>query len=246
MKRLILLIIVAALGFYVAWPATSGLAIKSALEAKDVTALSSKVDFPSVRESMRPAVTARVETLLDNAFAKLGSGGGPLATGLKTKVAPKIVDGALDILVKPETLIRVHAQGARFKDAVETVLADEVGGEAAGGALGGLLKGQGGESGGGSLLDKIGQAAGKLGFDPGKSLGGGAGKTDTGTPAPEATKSGAGKKLGLANIKSVGFNGPLGLSLGVARDAEASEPDVTVEMGFTGFDWKVTGLIPKL
>lgn len=246
MKRLILLAIVAILAFYVAWPAYSGLAIKQALEAKDATALSSKVDFPSVREGMRPAVTARVETLLDNAFAKLGNGAGALATGLKTKVAPKLVDGALDILVKPETLIRVHAQGARFKDAVETVLSDEVRGEVAGGALGGLLKGQGTEGGGGGILDKIGQAAGKLGFDPGKALGGATDATGTETPVADPAKPDSGKKIGLGNIKSVALNGPLGLALGVARDAAASEPDVSVELSFTGLDWKLTGLVPKL
>lgn len=251
MKRLTSLLSLVALAFYVAWPAYAGLTIKGALEAKDAELLSSKVDFASVRESMRPAVTARVETVIANALKKLGGVTGPLVDEIKARAAPKIVEGALNIIVKPETLIKIHAEGGRLKDAVEKVVADEVKTSAAGGGLGGLLGGggaaPGGNNGSGGLLEKLGQAAEKLGIDPGKALGGLLDKKETdGASEPATLKSGSPPKYGIGNIKHAALNGPLGVSLGIARDAAAKDADVTVEMSFTGTDWKLTGLVPRL
>ena len=66
-------------------------------------------------------------------------------------------------------------------------------------------------------------------------------------PAAKAPNS-SGKEpgFGLRNIKSFGFAGPLGLQMGVSRDPDATEPDVTAEMHFTGMDWRVTKLRPDL
>jgi hypothetical protein len=49
---------------------------------------------------------------------------------------------------------------------------------------------------------------------------------------------------GLRNVKHFGMVGPFRFAIGVAKDAAASEPDVTVE--FTGLDWKVTAVRPRL
>jgi hypothetical protein len=51
--------------------------------------------------------------------------------------------------------------------------------------------------------------------------------------------------MGLANIKRFRLDGPLAFALGFARDAAATEPDVTAKIGFTGGDWKLIGLEPK-
>lgn len=53
------------------------------------------------------------------------------------------------------------------------------------------------------------------------------------------------RRLGLANIKSYRITGPLSLSVAAALDQAATEPDVIVELAFTGGDWKVVGILPQ-
>ncbi len=53
------------------------------------------------------------------------------------------------------------------------------------------------------------------------------------------------RRLSLANIKSYRITGPLSLSIAVALDPAATEPDVIVELAFTGADWKVVGILPQ-
>lgn len=247
MKRIISLLLLVGLAFYGAWPAYSGYQIRTALETKDAALLSAKVDFPSVRESMRPAVTAKVETTLSELAKKAGPGGAALVEKLKTQLSPKIVEAALNSLVKPETLIRIHADGRKIKDSMNRIVAEQAAGGFGGPAGAGTGGGTGqGDGSGGGLLDKIGKAVEGFGIDPGKATGGLLGKKDEAEPAGEPKDGTPARKYGLANIKSAGFNGPLGLSLGVAKDAAATEPDVTAEMSFTGTDWKLTGLVPRL
>ncbi len=81
MKRLMTLLVLIGLAFYGAWPAYSGYTIKSALAAKDSETLSAKIDFPSVRESMRPAVSAKVETSLAKSLKKAGPAGSGASQG---------------------------------------------------------------------------------------------------------------------------------------------------------------------
>ena len=69
------------------------------------------------------------------------------------------------------------------------------------------------------------------------------GASDTQSQSPATPPR---RRLGLANIKSYRIAGPLSLAVGVARDAAATEPDVTVELAFTGADWKVVGIVPRL
>jgi hypothetical protein len=253
MRRLLSLLILALLVFYGAWPAYSGYTIKTALESKDAALLSSKVDFPSVRESMRPAVTAKVEAALTKVLEKAGQGGGALIDKMKARLMPKIVDAALAKLVEPETLIRIYAERGRIKDGIDRIIAEKVSAGSAGGDLGAVLgnsemEGAGGASGGGGggLLGNLGKAAEQLGIDPEKVLGGLIGKKDESKAAEEPAKSGEGPKYGLANVKRFGLNGPLAIALGVAKDPVAAEPDLTAEMSFTGNDWKLTGLVPRI
>ena len=70
---------------------------------------------------------------------------------------------------------------------------------------------------------------------------GGAGSTGEPTAAEQAPR----RRLTLANIKSYRITGPLSLTIGVARDAAANEPDIIAELAFTGWDWKVIGLVPQ-
>jgi hypothetical protein len=91
------------------------------------------------------------------------------------------------------------------------------------------------------------EIAGKLGIDTRKVLGGGATGAETQTPAAELlpAKSGTKPAYGLGNIKHFSLKGPLGLSVGVARDADARKPELTAELGFVDGTWKLTGLVPE-
>lgn len=54
------------------------------------------------------------------------------------------------------------------------------------------------------------------------------------------------RRLSLGNIRSYRLTGPLTLEVGVSRDPAAVTADLTAELAFTGFDWKVVGLVPQL
>ena len=74
-------------------------------------------------------------------------------------------------------------------------------------------------------------------------LGGGAPKPE---PAAPASSSAPPPSYGLGNIKRFGFLGPLAFEVGVAKDASAAGPDVTVEMRFVNGDWRVVGVKPRV
>ena len=65
MRELLFLLLGLLLVFYVAWPAWSIYQIYDALEKNDATTLERKIDFPSVRESLKPAIRALVDRRLD-------------------------------------------------------------------------------------------------------------------------------------------------------------------------------------
>ena len=62
MRKLLILLILGAIGFYVGWPVYSAWQIKSALQNGDAGILSSKIDFDSIRTSLKPGVAGRGET----------------------------------------------------------------------------------------------------------------------------------------------------------------------------------------
>ncbi len=259
MLRIIVLAVIAALGFWVAWPALAGWQIQSALKDGDATALRSKVDFDRVRASLKPAVSVEVEKRLGEALAKAGPGGLVLGSDLKKQLVPQITDRAVATLVTAENVIRIYQDGGTVKDAVAKILAEQMG---KAGGLAGILGGTGGAGGGGAggtglgdLTKGIGGAAGGL-----DKLGGllGGGKKSPVTditgrregepvakPDGKADGKSAAQSFGIGNIKTYGFNGPLGMYVGVAKDPAAKEPDLTAEMSFTGLDWKLTGLKPR-
>lgn len=259
MKRLIFLIVVLALGFYVGWPAWSGYQINSALDAGEPKALEQKIDFPSVRDSLRPAARIHAERMLEDA---LQSSSSPVATVLdqdtKKRLLPQMVDSTLDRIVTPKNLIRIARHGGSLKEAVAKVVKEQMGG-----ALGGLpgLSNLGnirmrGSDGSESDLN-IGELVGGIvGAATGKDdvLGGlfGGGKkrqadtTPTQHDTPAQTKSKSKRKFGFDNITHVGFAGPLGLELGLAEKPGAKKDDVTIEMGFRDLDWKLVAVRPKI
>jgi len=250
MKSLGSLLFLAAIAFYIAWPAYSGYEIKTSLDAKDAERLSAKIDFPSIRVSLRPAVATKVEKTLTAALKKAGPGSGPLTDELRAKLMPGIIDAVLAVLVTPETLIRIHSDGTNLKDVIDGIVAERA---MMSGGLGDLIvtsPGSSGSEGGFGDLSKI---AEKLGIDPGKALGGLTGKKEAGQPAPApvAEPVAAGPQqmalgYGPQNVKRFGLNGPLSVVVGVAKDPKAREADLTAEMSFVDGDWKLTGLVPKI
>jgi len=243
MRSIGLVGIIALLGFYVAWPIQASYAIRTSLDAQNVEGLNAKIDFPSVRASLKPAVTAKVDQIVTDALRKAGPAGGALADSLKASVEPHIVDGVLSAFVTPEMLIRIHASGKSFKEALEGLVLERA---AAAPGLATLMIQPDGGAGSGSPTG-IEQIAGKLGIDTRKVLGGGATGPAAQTPAAELlpAKSGTKPTYGLGNIKHFSLKGPLGLSIGVARDANAQKPELTAELGFVDGTWKVTGLVPE-
>lgn len=239
--------LLAVLLFYVAWPLYAGYGIKSSLEGHDVEGLAARIDFASVRTSLKPAVAAKVDKAMTDALRKAGAGGGgltdQLSDQLRARVMPPIVDGVLATLVTPEMLIRIHASGKTFKEALDGMVLERAGKGAGGGGLT-IVSGDG-SSGTRSRLEEI---AGALGIDADKALGGLGAKTATepaaGVPPLPAKGSGrTGPKYGLGNIKHVSLAGPLGLSIGVARDAAARKPELTADLTFVDGTWKLTGLM---
>ncbi len=185
MRKLLALLILAVLGFYVVWPAWSGYRIAAALQAKDEALLQSKIDFPSVRESMRPVVTAEV----DKRLSAQGGGAGLLSGDLKTQLLPRLIDGVLQSLVTPANVIRIANDSAGAAKAIEKIITEQFAKTTGGigaiaGALGGpgsANAGQGGGLGGGlgGVLGNV-MGAGNPGGFP--ALPGGLG----GQPAPAA------------------------------------------------------------
>jgi hypothetical protein len=245
MKSLGSLAFLGLMAFYIAWPAYSGYEIKAALDARNAERLSAKVDFPSLRASLRPAVAVKVEKMLVETLRQAGPSRGPLTDELRAQLMPPIIDGVLAVLVTPETLIRIHAEGATMKDAIDMIVAERAG---EGVGIAGLLSKDAGAGASESTLSKIGKAVEKIGLDPNKALGGLFSKKEAPQPqaTPPTTDHRAGPAYGLENIKRFGLNGPLGVAVGLAQDPRAREPDLTAEMSFVGGDWKLTGLVPKI
>ncbi len=264
MKRLIALLVVFLLGFYVAWPGWNGYQIASALKAKDSATLERKIAFADVRGTLKPIAVDKVGEIYDRQLkGQVGPAGAAIVNQIKADVVPKIVDTALAQLVTAPNLIRVVTDGGTLKENAERILDEQVrkiglpgiggismpgatgagGGSAAGGnvQLPGGIKLPGG-------LGGFGDIAGKMNIPGVPGLGGGApGPAPVATSSPASAASAAPPaSFGLGNIKRFGFLGPLAFELGVAKDAAASQPDVTLEMRFLGGDWRIVGVKPRI
>ncbi len=251
MKRLLLLIILLAGGFYVGWPAFSGYQIHQGLQSEDVAVLEDRIDFASVRQSMRGPILAQVTKQLQT------GGGAPLkalgvgADAVDMSKVETIVDGALDQTVTAPKLVEVYKSGEDFGTVLQSAVLKQVSDN---GGLTALLKegalpsstpssGSGAGSVIGGLLDNE-NARGVVGDVVGKLVKSGDLAKLLFPKRPEAATAKPSEDFGIGNIKSVGFAGPLGLTMGVARDTDASEADVTAEMQFENMGWRVKKLTP--
>lgn len=209
MKKTILLALCLLLAFYVGWPMWSAYKIHAALEANDAKTLETKVDFPSVRASLKPTVTSEVERAMDKAAG--GVAGQILGGALKQQLAPQLVETILNGVVTPQRIGEFYQRRGDIKDILAERMARRAKREI--------------ETGGASSPQP--QQAG----------------TEVPLPARSGADGPARPKLGLGNLKRFAFTGPFGFEVGVARDASAAAPDIVAQLGFTGFDWKLVGLV---
>ncbi len=114
MKKIILLALCLLLAFYVGWPMWSAYKIHAALEANDAKTLETKVDFPSVRASLKPTVTSEVERAMDKAAG--GVAGQILGGALKQQLAPQLVETILNGVVTPQRIGEFYQRRGDIKD----------------------------------------------------------------------------------------------------------------------------------
>lgn len=277
MKRFLLLVVLLLVGFYVAWPAFSGYRIYQSLQNSDPALLAAKIDFPSVRSSMRGPVLGQVNTRIESVLKDMGPATQLLGRQIPRDNIEKIIDGALETVVSPEQIAEIYGKGGDLNAAIKDAVLNEInkmggllavlkldkllgqsdqgpegkanqeqgGGETIGGfkipgGLGGLLKNK-------QVQEAIGGVAGKIVLDPEK-LAGKLFPSRTGEERRGGDRGAAGGKTsyGLDNIQSFGFSGPLAMHVGVARSGAASKPEVTTEMAFQNYDWRITKLTPNL
>ncbi len=251
MKRLIGLVVLLLLGFYVAWPGWTGYQIASALNGRDSPTLERKIVFDDVRRGLKPTVMEKIAELIDK--SQSSAIGGVIAANMGAGAREKLADTALQRLVTAPNLIRVVHDGKSFKENAERILMEQIGSVGIPG-LGGAGLGSGGKPGGGGfqIPGGLGGFAEKMGVDPSKITGipgMGAPKAASPPAAPQAGSAagqGAAPRYGFSNIKKFGFKGPLAFEVGVAKDPAAVEADVTVEMRFVGGDWRVVAVRPRV
>ncbi|MDZ4843250.1 MAG: DUF2939 domain-containing protein [Hyphomicrobium aestuarii] len=256
MSRLLALLILGLVAFYVAWPAWSGYQIKTALDAGDAAGLARKIDFDRVRSSLRPAVTAEVEKSLGAAIAASGQPPEVVAK-VKADATPKLVDTALNGIVTPESVVRLYRERANLRTVVARIVAEKLAsreGLAALGSLAGAMSP--GKVDTGNIIGQLGKLAEQSGVDPGKILDGLFGKKDGGAGSVGTTTSGSGAGgtgsgaadsggITIDNIKSFAMVGFTGYAIGIAKDKAATRPDITAELAFTGSDWQLVALTPN-
>ena len=241
MKRLIATALFLLVGFYVAWPAWSGYQIREALQARDPKKLGAKVDFDSVRVSLHPVVTQKVSDGFDRYQSQAGPTAGLILGQLKKDVIPKIVETSLVALLTPETIIRIASEAGPLKESFERIMREQMGRTIPGGVanVGGDTSqaSNGGQSGMGGMFGRVLGNRAAAGNQPGAAEP----KAGEAEPPTQPTK----RAYSYANIKSFAPNGPLSFRVGVAKDPATPDADITVEMSFTGGDWRVTGLVPR-
>ncbi len=128
MRKWIAVVVVALLAFYVAWPAWSGYRISTALKDQDKDALAGKVDFPAVRESLKPVVAAEIARRLEE---RLKQEAGPLGSLIAGQIKPeqlnRIAEAAIDAVITPDNVIRIAHQGGTLREAMERVIGEQIG-----------------------------------------------------------------------------------------------------------------------
>ena len=244
MLRLLFLLLAVFIGGWVAWPAFSAYQIYGGMKSADAGVLERKINWDSMRTSLRPTVKREVEKAI----------GGSGAKGFTGALMPQIVDAAMKTIVTPKGLAQVMAHGGDVSSAVSEIVSKQAGklgglgalagggdgGSGGGGLLGGLLGGGDNKSGAGGILGGL-LGNKKVREMAGDKLGGMMKKKEE----PEMADKPSSPSYGLANIKRFAYTGLGAMEVGVAKDPAIDTPDVVAVMEFQDFDWKLTGLVPR-
>ena len=117
MRKLLFLLFGLLLVFYVAWPAWSIYQIYDALEKNDATTLERKIDFPSVRESLKPAIRAVIDRRLDRTGDAAGQ---PRDGRLRQQIGP-LMETILNKIVTPQGIASLYAWRGDISQVLEDV-----------------------------------------------------------------------------------------------------------------------------
>lgn len=238
MKKLIFFLTVTlllALAFFVAWPSWAAYETYNAILAKDAPALERRIDFPSVRTSLRAPIADRIAQLY--VPTQSGPSSPVLAERLKREAVERLVGRALEDLVTADGLILLVSEGGPLKDGVERMLRDQMGRGSAPKRVGPVTTlgpGQGANkpAAGSPAAPKRGPVVRTISSEDAK--------------AGSASESASEPGFGLGNVKSFAVLGAFRYEIGLAKDRKATGADVLAELSFTGLDWKITAAKPKL
>jgi hypothetical protein len=202
MKKLslLILVLVLGLGYYVAWPAWSAYELQAAIKTRDLATLARKIDFPSVRTSLRASAVEKLAELRD----RPNSPAGAITSERNSKEGTPIVDQLLERTATPDGLLRITREEGPLRASVERLFREH--------------------------MNRAGEGAAQVKSTPVER---------TGAEEPKRTSS-----YGLGNIKSIRPASPFRYTIGIAKDQAATRPDIIVDFGFTGTDWKITGVRP--
>jgi hypothetical protein len=124
MRRLlaiVLVLLIALAGFYVAWPAWTAYQIRQSIEANDPAALERNIDFVSVRARAKPLVAAQMQQSLDELQRQAGPIGAAIAGQLRESLGATLADAAIDSILTPQNVIRLAREGKNISRALKDI-----------------------------------------------------------------------------------------------------------------------------
>jgi hypothetical protein len=120
MRTLKLLLAVLTLGIaYVAWPLFTALQIREAMLASDTATLERKIEWVSVRSSLKQSLTAEAKARLE---LDPNTPAPSLWQRIKASVAPTLADTAVDRYVTPENLPSLFGYRETYRTSIRPAL----------------------------------------------------------------------------------------------------------------------------
>src|SRR5262245_741768 len=103
MRKLLILPLLLIPLAYAAWPALSAWQLRAAVKARDLPAIETKVDWPTLRANLKRTIAANLQ---DEAKSP---NSGLLAKAFKRTLGPFVANRVIDATITPRTLAHVLA-----------------------------------------------------------------------------------------------------------------------------------------